>query len=51
MEDNEARIIDEAIKLIQWLKINEDPSKQYPYDLGQAVEEYLAANGESLDTY
>jgi hypothetical protein len=55
MEDNEAKVIDEAIKFIkgyQWPQyrggIHETPS---PAALEEAVREYLTDNGETLETY
>lgn len=53
MEDNEARVIDEAIKYIQLTQRvgMGNPLVGYPADLEDAVEDYLEANGESLETY
>ena len=54
MEDNEARVIDEAIKFIQsvrWTGGHGEPSTPQPTELEKAVKDYLAANGETLETY
>lgn len=54
MEDNEAKVIDEAIKYIQaiqWTGGQGLPSTPYPYELQQAVKDYLSANGETLESY
>lgn len=54
MEDNEAKVIDEAIKYIQSVRYtggHGEPSTPLPYELEKAVKEYLADNGETLESY
>ncbi len=51
MEDNEARVIDEAIKFIRLIQYENWSDVLPPFDLEQAVLEYLKDNDETLDTY
>jgi len=55
MEDNEARVIDEAIKFIQsalWTGgVLDTKPVPYPTELALAVKDYLHANGETLESY